>query len=119
MPRNQNALAIINAAFVLKFHYLTDVIQEARIVYGNIAPDFVHAYATEHYLIGKPMNDNVLQGALKTLSKEIAPIDNPPEESPETRKKLAIGLFYKVSIYNTSSLIWFFCLVYLNVVLIL
>ncbi|XP_068630719.1 uncharacterized protein [Battus philenor] len=94
MPRNQNALAIVNAGFLLKLN--KNLISEASIVYGNISADFIHATRTEKYLTGKNVFDNaVLQGALGVLSSEIVPDRRPPEPSPECRKKLALGIFYK------------------------
>lgn len=104
MPRNENALAIVNAAFNIKINS-TNTIQEAKIIFGNIAPAFTHASKTEQFLIGKNVyNNSVLQGALKVLSGEIWPEDDKPKPSPECRKKLAIGLFYKVrSDFNQNS----------------
>lgn len=96
MPRNQNALAIVNAAFLVKLDF-NNTIAQASIVYGNISETFVHATNTERYLRGKNVfENNVLQGAIKLLSREVMPEDKPPEIAPEMRKKLAIGLFYKV-----------------------
>ncbi|KAJ8720100.1 hypothetical protein PYW07_012143 [Mythimna separata] len=95
MPRNQNALAIVNAAYLIKLGNKFTV-ERARIVYGNISPKFIHAAETENYLIGKTIfNDETLQGALKVLSSELVPEELPGEPSVQCRKKLALGLFYK------------------------
>jgi xanthine dehydrogenase/oxidase len=96
MPRKQNALAIVNAGFLLDIN-ANNTVKFAKIVYGNISPDFIHATKTENYLIGKNIyNDGTLQGAINLLKEEINPNLKPPHASPECRKKLAIGLFYKV-----------------------
>lgn len=101
MPRHQNALAIVNAGFFIEKDSRTNIICDAKIVYGNIAPDFVHATKTEKYLIGQNLfKKETLQGAMKLLNKEVVPVDNPPQPSKESRKKLALDLFYKV---NTPS----------------
>ena len=98
MPRNQNALAIVNAAFLVKLGR-KNVIQSASIVYGNIDPEFIHATKTERYLVGKNIfTDENLQGALKMLCSELQPVELPGEPSILCRKKLALGLFYKVRI---------------------
>ncbi|KAJ8719485.1 hypothetical protein PYW08_011660 [Mythimna loreyi] len=95
MPRNQNALAIVNAAFLIKLSK-KNVIEHASIVYGNISPDFIHATKTEQYLLEKNIfTDETLQGALKLLKCELRPEDLPGEPSIQCRKKLALGLFYK------------------------
>ncbi|NP_001299599.1 indole-3-acetaldehyde oxidase-like [Amyelois transitella] len=96
MPRNQNALAIVNAAFLLKLNNHTNVVEHVKLAFGNITEEFIFADNTEKYLLGKfAFSNDTLQGALKELSEEIHPKDLPPEPSPECRKKLAIGLFYK------------------------
>lgn len=106
MPRNQNALAIVNAAFLFKINAKTKVIEDVNIVYGNIAPTFFHAKVTENFLRGKIVFNNViLQSAIKILDKEIVPKYDPAQPSPDLRKKLAIGLFYKVGnvvLWNSS-----------------
>lgn len=103
MPRNQNSLAIVNAAFLLEFGQINKIIS-AKIVFGNIDPKFVHAAKTEKYLIGKNVfADEILQRALKVLSDELLPIEIPGELSISCRKKLALGLFYKVNLLKVSS----------------
>lgn len=97
MPRSQNALAIVNAAFSVKLG-IDGCIDSISIVYGNIAPDFIHATETEAYLKGKKLSSNqTVQRAIELLNNEIVPVNSPPEPSPWARKKLAIGLFYKVA----------------------
>ncbi|CAK1542979.1 unnamed protein product [Leptosia nina] len=95
-PRKQNALAIVNAAFNFNINRDTNRIEEAKIVYGNISPNFIHAADTERYLQGRYMFCNdTLQTAIHILDHELNPQIMPPQPSPEVRKKLAIGLFYK------------------------
>ncbi|XP_061376829.1 uncharacterized protein LOC116770815 [Danaus plexippus] len=95
MPRSQNAHAIVNAGFLIKFKK-NDLIDKVNIVYGNITPQFIHAENTEKVLIDKdPFTEDTLQLALKNLYEEIRPDSRPPEPSPEYRKLLAVTLFYK------------------------
>lgn len=98
MPRSQNAHAVVNAGFLLKFRPNSNVLEQASIVYGSISPSFIHAKKTEQVLIGKdPFTDATLQLALKTLREEINPEEAPPEPSAAYRKMLAITLYYKVN----------------------
>ena len=98
MPRSQNALALVNAAFNIKMNMSTSVIEKASIVYGSISDDFIHATKTEKYLEKKNVfNNQILKGALKELTTELFPTKDPLKPSPEMRKKLAIDLFYKVN----------------------
>ncbi|KOB66465.1 Aldehyde oxidase 2, partial [Operophtera brumata] len=77
MPRNQNALAIVNAAFNFELSCSSQIIEDARIVFGNISSTFVHATKTELFLIGKCVYDNtVLQEAVEVLRGELVPTEN-------------------------------------------
>lgn len=97
MPIAQDAHATVNAGFLLKFNQ-DHTIQSARIVYGGINPQFVHASQTEQYLSGKnPFNDDVLQGAYKLLDKEVNPDSSLPDAPPAYRKGLTMSLLYKVT----------------------
>lgn len=96
MPRSQNAHAIVNAGFLYKLN--NNRVDHASIVFGGLSPKFIHAARTEYYLLGKNLfTNNTLQGALRVLQSELIVESNPPEPSVEYRKKLATGLFYKVS----------------------
>ncbi|KAI8438679.1 hypothetical protein MSG28_011097 [Choristoneura fumiferana] len=95
-PKEQNAHAEVNSAFLFKLDPKSHIVLKASIVYGGINPSFTHAYDTEKKLIGCNIFSNkTLQEALHCLEKEINPDFNPPEPLPFYRKKLALALFYK------------------------
>ncbi|KAL3275092.1 hypothetical protein HHI36_019863 [Cryptolaemus montrouzieri] len=95
MPRAQNAHAIVNAGIVFELND-ENIVQEARIVIGNINPEFIHATKTENYVKGKALFMNeTIQAAFQVLKDELKPEASPPEPSPEFRKQLAIALLYK------------------------
>lgn len=78
------------------------VVENARVVYGNLSPKFNRAVAAEKYLVGKKLFKNeTLQNTLKILNKELIVDEIPVEPSPAYRRKLALGLFYKVRTTNT------------------
>lgn len=99
MPRAQNAHAQVNAAFLYTFDdHHKDVVTSARIVIGGLSAKFVHAKETEKFVKNKKIFTNeVLQEALKVLEKELIVEEIAGEMKPEFRKKVALGLFYKVS----------------------
>lgn len=97
MPRAQNAFAHINAAFLYHFDIHGDVVQSARIVIGGLSARFVHAKNTEAIVREKKIfTNNILQQALHVLDSELIVEEIPGVMSPEYRKKVALGLFYKV-----------------------
>ncbi|XP_039304251.1 xanthine dehydrogenase isoform X1 [Solenopsis invicta] len=96
MPRAQNAHAHVNAGYLFKLCPKGTVLERPNIIYGGINKHFSHATNTELMLIGKSILDNqMLKTALKTLHDELQPDHVLPNYSPEFRRTLAIGLFYK------------------------
>lgn len=97
MPRSQNAHAIVNFGAFFDFYPAGNLLKSCRLVFGGLAPGFSRALGTERVLVGKPLFRNeTLQSAVKMLEHELVVVEIPPEPSPAYRKKLAIGLFYKV-----------------------
>ncbi|CAB3359541.1 Hypothetical predicted protein [Cloeon dipterum] len=98
MPRKQNAHAYVSAGFRVHVSDTTNwtVDQQPRIVYCGINPNFHHATNTESYLMGKNLLDPAtVQGAISTLAAELQPDNQLIDASPEFRKQVAQGVFYK------------------------
>lgn len=96
MPRSQNASAKVNAAFLYKLDADNATVLEARIVYGAISSTFIHATNTEEFLKGKSLFTNdTLQRALGILKNELIPAAG-AELVTNSKKKISLGLFYKV-----------------------
>ncbi|KAJ8949770.1 hypothetical protein NQ318_018999 [Aromia moschata] len=94
MPRAQNTPAVLNAGFLFKLN--GNAVESARIVYGAINPNFIHASNTENFLKSHNLFDNVvLKQAYQILESELDPDYVLPDSRPEFRKLLAISLFYK------------------------
>ncbi|XP_052836339.1 uncharacterized protein LOC128252582 [Drosophila gunungcola] len=95
MPRAQNAHAYVNAAFLLELETDSKV-KSARICFGGIRPDFVHATVIEKLLVGQnPYESNMVEQTFTKLEDLIKPDEVLPEASPVYRSKLACGLLYK------------------------
>ncbi|EZA57182.1 Xanthine dehydrogenase [Ooceraea biroi] len=96
MPRAQNAHAHINAGFLFKLSGDGKVLEKPNIIFGGINEHFLHAKNTEEMLVGKSIFDKqVMKTALETLHGELQPDHVLPDYSPEFRRTLAEGLFYK------------------------
>ncbi|KAH8265260.1 hypothetical protein KR038_002708, partial [Drosophila bunnanda] len=95
MPRAQNAHAYVNAAFLLELDSNSKV-KSARICFGGIRPDFVHASAIEKLLVGQnPYEGSLVEQTFSKLEELIKPDEVLPDASPAYRSKLACGLLYK------------------------
>lgn len=75
------------------------MLEKPNIIFGGINEHFLHAKNTEELLVGKSIFDkNVLKAALDTLHNELQPDHVLPDYTPEFRKTLAEGLFYKYAL---------------------
>lgn len=96
MPRAQNAHAFVNAAFLLDVEKSSGKVNNARLCFGGISPEFVHATAIEDLLKGQVFHDKgVVQKAFTELAKILQPNSILPDPSPDYRRKLACGLLLK------------------------
>ncbi|XP_017144226.2 xanthine dehydrogenase [Drosophila miranda] len=95
MPRAQNAHAYVNAAFLLELDNGSKV-KNARICFGGIRPDFVHATAVEQLMVGhSPYESGLIEQTFDSLPSLFNPDEVLPDSSPAYRTKLACGLLYK------------------------
>lgn len=53
-----------------------DVVVELRFAIGSVAPTVRRLKSVEAFVQGKPLNDELIEGALKLLEQDIAPIDD-------------------------------------------
>ena len=101
MPRSTNAHAVVNAGFLVKVDSSDNyrILEKPRIVFGGINKGFVHAKATEEFLLNRSMNDHdMFLEAMAVLAEELIPEDDPVLSSSLYRKQLSLCLFYKVII---------------------
>ncbi|XP_033150124.1 xanthine dehydrogenase [Drosophila busckii] len=96
LPRAQNVHAYVNAGFLIEWHDANSQVKSARVCFGGIRPDFVHASSIEKLLIGSnPFENSLLERAFSNLESILQPDEVLPDASPAYRRKLACGLFYK------------------------
>lgn len=102
MPRAQNSQSYVNAAFLVQFNDQKSSVVSAKICFGGIAEDFVHAEKLEKFIAGKDIYSNeVFKAALKVLNGEVKPDSVATSASADYRKHLAVSLFYKF-VLNTA-----------------
>ncbi|XP_037946121.1 indole-3-acetaldehyde oxidase-like [Teleopsis dalmanni] len=96
MPRAQNAHAYVNAAFLVDIEKPNYKVRSARVCFGGINADFIHAESVERLLAGKSIFDHgTLYQVFSELEKKLDPVAVLPDPSPAYRRKLAYGLLYK------------------------
>lgn len=67
MPRAQNAHAYVNAGFLLELDG-NSMVKSARICFGGIRPDFIHATDIEQLMVGhSPYESNLVEQTFNKL----------------------------------------------------
>ncbi|XP_058066835.1 uncharacterized protein LOC131216376 [Anopheles bellator] len=95
-PRAQNAKAYVNAAFLVRLCARKIDVEHARLCFGGIAPSFSRAAATEQFVKGKNLFNNIaLQGTLATLNGELPHDEQAVLPSSAYRRQVAVGLLYR------------------------
>jgi xanthine dehydrogenase iron-sulfur cluster and FAD-binding subunit A len=72
--RRAQAISVIDAALVLTF--ADDVVSEARIALGSVAPTIARARTAEDYLRGKRLDPEVCRETGRLASADAAPVDD-------------------------------------------
>ncbi|KAK4312005.1 hypothetical protein Pmani_016533 [Petrolisthes manimaculis] len=107
-PRTVNAHAYVNACFKVKLDPADGfkVLEKPSFLFGGINPTFIHADQTETFLTGRRLTDEgTVVEAARTLGRELQPDAKPQDASPEYRKSLSQGLFFKTVIGLLESVV--------------
>ena len=76
--RRAQAISVINAAFLLTFAASgngdSDIVEDARITLGSVAPTIIHARATEEFLRGRRLDAATCAEAGRQAASDAAPI---------------------------------------------
>jgi xanthine dehydrogenase iron-sulfur cluster and FAD-binding subunit A len=83
--RRAQAISIVNAAVVL--HFDGDMISDAAIALGSVAVTIVRAEAAEQYLIGRKLDQEIIQHAAQLALEAAKPIDD-IRSSAEYRREM-------------------------------
>ena len=84
--RRAQAISLVNIAVMLDFD--GDVVANARIAFGSVAPTIVRATAAEESLVGRKLTPEVIETAAGLIQEAISPIDD-IRASAEYRRHLA------------------------------
>ncbi|KAL5708166.1 hypothetical protein ACHQM5_018991 [Ranunculus cassubicifolius] len=95
--RREDDIAIVNAGLRVSLQENDGkwTVSDASIVYGGVAPVSLSASNTEDFLIGKLWDEDLLQGAVRVLDKDIVLKENAPGGMVEFRKSLTSSFFFK------------------------
>lgn len=91
--RQSHAISVANAAAVLTFD--KEIITDARITLGSVAPTIIRSESAEKFLIGKPLNKENIEEAAELAINDSRPITD-VRASEEYRNHLVYVLVEKV-----------------------
>jgi xanthine dehydrogenase/oxidase len=93
--RKDDDIAIVNAALGVALSD-SNVVENAALVYGGMAPTTIAAKSANAYLIGKKFTDPAtLEGVMNALEKDFDLRFGVPGGMATYRKSLALGFFYR------------------------
>lgn len=72
--RRAQAISVINIAIILAFD--GEIIKNATMTLGAVAPTIIHAENAQNYLVGKQLDDQTIQNASELTSAAASPIDD-------------------------------------------
>ncbi|XP_043691113.1 xanthine dehydrogenase 1-like isoform X2 [Telopea speciosissima] len=95
--RRDDDIAIVNAGMrvLLEKNNEQWLVANASIIYGGVAPVSLSASKTKDFLMGKCWDQELLQGALRTLEEDIVLKVDAPGGMVEFRKSLTLSFFFK------------------------
>ncbi|KAG7188931.1 hypothetical protein KM043_008532 [Ampulex compressa] len=93
--RRDDDIAIVNMALNLFLKPGTNVVQNANLAFGGMAPTTVLARKTCELMIGRKWDQNILNDVFDSLLTELPLADNAPGGMIKYRRSLTLSLFFK------------------------
>jgi len=72
--RRAQAISVVDIALVLSFD--DEVITQASVILGSVAPTVIHAEGAEQYLAGKTLTEDVISRTAELAASDARPIDD-------------------------------------------
>ncbi|WPT13508.1 Xanthine dehydrogenase 1 [Picochlorum sp. SENEW3] len=106
--RRDDDIAIVNCGIRVSFRHAAEkqawVVEDCCIAYGGVAPVTAIAKKTAAYIIGKQLNMDTLNGALRVLKDELTIGDNAPGGRVGFRRSVMSSFLTKGLVHAASAL---------------
>ncbi|KAJ6632922.1 Xanthine dehydrogenase [Pseudolycoriella hygida] len=93
--RREDDIAIVNAAFNVKFVDGTNILEDLQIAFGGMAPTTILAPKTSAMAIGRAWNQELVEVINESLANEISLAADAPGGMIIYRRSLTLSLFFK------------------------
>ncbi|CAL1688978.1 unnamed protein product [Lasius platythorax] len=102
--RRDDDIAIVNMALNVHFVPERDIVQEAHIAFGGMAPTTILARQTCQKIIRKKWNKSILEEIYDSLLEELPLVDGAPGGMIKYRRSLTLSLFFKGFVHISKKL---------------
>lgn len=102
--RRDDDIAIVNMALNVHFAPDKNIVQEAHIAFGGMAPTTILAKQTCQKIIGKTWNKPILEEVYDSLLEELPLADDAPGGMIKYRRSLTLSLFFKGFVHISKKL---------------
>ncbi|XP_071858957.1 xanthine dehydrogenase rosy isoform X1 [Bombus fervidus] len=93
--RRDDDIAIVNMALNVFFEPESDIVSQAHLAFGGMAPTTVLARKTCDIMVGRKWNTDLLETVYDSLLNELILPDSVPGGMVKYRKSLTLSLFFK------------------------
>lgn len=100
--RRDDDIAIVNAAFNIRLN--NDVVEDARLAFGGMAPTTILALKTADAMKGRKWNQELVEIVNRNLIEEIPLSTDAPGGVVSYRRSLTLSLFFKAFLNITQEL---------------
>lgn len=102
--RRDDDIAIVNGAFNISFQPGTDIVEQAHLSFGGMAPTTVLAKKTGAALVGKKWNSKLVELANELMVEELPLSPSAPGGMILYRRSLTLSLFFKAYLSISDAL---------------
>ncbi|XP_065075754.1 xanthine dehydrogenase-like [Ochlerotatus camptorhynchus] len=102
--RREDDVAIVNGVFNITFKLGTDIVEQAHLAFGGMAPTTVLAKKTSLAMVGKKWDSKLVELVNELLVQELPLSPSAPGGMILYRRSLTLGLFFKAYLFISDSL---------------
>lgn len=102
--RRDDDISIVTAAFNVTFEDQNNIVKNAKLCFGGMAPTTICAINSSYSIIGMPWNKKLLKLTFDSLTQELELNNSSPGGMAEYRKSLCLSLFFRFYLYVSQKL---------------
>lgn len=102
--RREDDISIVTAAFSIEFKPMSNIVSQAKLCFGGMAPTTICATKTSKLMVGYEWNQKLLTAVFQSLNEELQLDISVPGGMPDYRKSLCLSLFFKFYFYISQNL---------------